>query len=258
MNLLVLISRRIFTISYIILWHQAVEQLQKYKKKDIPSCLIGIRYYSAYAMVIYTTCNEPPFDAHRLSIPSYNIKCNPAHKRLMCKEAVPMLDYLIEFYGKFQTRKLIFIHGHEKSWHYKSSIIDVINSLIKTENFRSNEYGGLFRETWHHQNVFTLNDHDGLEYQQMYRDIYGNTSVFRFFKGNRIAFPCCSTFYINTELIDNNPLSLYEIVRERLVMWASNRFFNNLTPVYCSYFMEFSWNLLFNFPYVDPKTAEYP
>lgn len=206
-------------------------------------------------MVIYITCNEPEFPAHRLNVPSYNIKCNKSLKHLLCNEALPMLEFFIEFYGRFPAEKFVFIHGHEKSWHYRSSVIDVINRLVNTSSYKNNDYGGLYRGWWHYNTDFNSYDERGSTLQQMFKEVYGGTSVFKYFRGHHISFPCCSTFYIDSSLINKNPLSLYKQVHERLIRWSENRIANNQSAILCGYLMEYSWNMLFNVPSISSSTA---
>lgn len=237
-------------------------KIRELQKNKINFFGISYRYevkqsHKPSALVVYVTCKERPFPAHRLQVPSINMKCNPAHRTLLCREAIPMFDFLIEYYGKFKADKIIFIHGHERAWHYKRSVINVINTITKTEKFWNNEYGGLYKIRWHSNSVFTSNCTQGLVYQQMYKEIYGDTSINQYFPGYKVEFPCCSTFYISTELIMKNPLSLYITVRDRLINWSKTRIANNQSTKFCGYFMEFSWNLLFHRPLVDYATADY-
>lgn len=207
------------------------------------------------AAVIYVTCKEPPFPAHRFKIPSYNIKCNPAHRRLLCNEAIPMLDYFIKFYGKFPAHKLIFIHGHEKAWHYRTSVIDVVNRAYNTDKFKRNDYGALYRICWHGKSFFHNTKGEGPAYKRLFQLIYANTSIYKYLNGYKIAYPCCATFYVNSSLITNNPLSLYKTIRERLINWSTTRLANNQSARMCGYVMEYSWSMLLNHPYVDQNTS---
>lgn len=215
---------------------------------------INAKNYSA--MVIYITCREHPFPARRLEIPSLNLPCNKSLNYLPCKEAFTMLDFIIEYYDNFSADKLIFIHGHEHAWHYKTSVVDAINRLIKTNSFISNDYGGIYRNGWHYHSVFTESNQDGLRHQEIFKEVFHDTTIFKYFRGYNVSFPCCSTFYIDTALINYNPLSLYKLVRERLKNWTERELINNQrTAIFCGYFMEFAWSILFNHPYVSPSTA---
>lgn len=160
------------------------------------------------------------FPAMRLEVDSYNVKCNPQTDISLCKETLLLLDYIIEFHNRFPAKKIIFIHGHDTSWHYRRSVTSLINSAVKTEKFKKNDYGGLYRTGWHHQSFFLRKDKDGPEYFKMYNEIYANTSVFKYLNGYKISYPCCSTFYIDSKLINDNPLSLYKTVRDRIARWV--------------------------------------
>lgn len=187
---------------------------------------------------------------------TYNIKCKASNNNLLCKEALPMLDYFIDFYGEFRAEKLIFIHGHETSWHYRTSVIDVINRMIKSEMFWKTDYGAIYKEICWHRNEIAENQ-DGWWTQQrnLYKIVYANTSIMKYISGYNLSNPCCATFYINSSLITNNPLSLYITVRDRLIKWTSDQLDQNKSPQICSYFMEFTWNMLLNRPYIDQNTT---
>lgn len=208
------------------------------------------------AMAIYTTCKEPPFPAHRMKIPSMNIKCNLKLNHLLCKEALPMLDFFIDYYYKLPAKKLIFIHGHERSWHYRKSVIDVVNDMIKSEKFWKTDYGALYDKIcWHGKAFLEKSDGGGPEYKHLYKIVYANTSIAKYLTGYKISYPCCATFYINSSLITDNPISLYKTVRERLINWTTNQIAHNKSARICSYFMEYTWNVLLNRPWVDRNTS---
>jgi hypothetical protein len=55
-------------------------------------------------------------------------------------EASAYLQYIIDNYENL-SENIVFVHGHEKSWHHMDSIINIINSLQITDYANLNKYG---------------------------------------------------------------------------------------------------------------------
>lgn len=132
-----------------------------------------------------------------------------------------MLKFIIDNYYHLPAQKLVFIHEHETSWHSKTNVNEVLNMLIQSESFKTHDYGGIYRNTWHHSNYFFLtNEKVGYDHRKLFSEIYANTSVYNYIQLSNVSFHCCTTFYISSTLIRKKRLSEYQLIRDRLLNWA--------------------------------------
>ena len=76
------------------------------------------------------TCKRS-FDASRFKIKTYHISCDDKSYDY-CYEAVPYLKFIYDHYDDLHG-KIIFIHGHEFSWHYSSSVFRIVEERIKSK-----------------------------------------------------------------------------------------------------------------------------
>jgi hypothetical protein len=82
--------------------------------------------------------------------------------------------------------------------------------------------------------------------EPMYNSIYGNTTMPARRIINNTFYPCCSTFFVDSRLVQTRPKFEYELVRARLRQWSRDyRFDKKEGPAaYCGRVMEYTWHIL--------------
>jgi hypothetical protein len=200
---------------------------------------LGIVTQILDALVIYMSCREKAaFPVWKSPLPTFNLSCNRKTNSIDCHEAVPILTFLIDHYNRPLARKYIFIHAHERSWHYRRPVFDQIRELIATDYFAQNSYGGVFR--------VHCRGKGKLMTEAMYRYIYGNTSMPLDPSPANSSRPCCGTFFIDSTLVQMRPKKEYRTIRARLREWSREYHRRGLRDpgFYCSRTMEYTWHTL--------------
>jgi hypothetical protein len=196
---------------------------------DIPKPSFSAVLSLAYSIVVVTIgCKEPPGAFHpptdRYSI--IQLRCDPATNDRDGHEAGPMIRFFGDYWGRFRRTKLIFAHAHDRSYHYPGGTIwDYIDRLVQTEYFRTHEFGNVigggsflgvaFRKsgntTWAQMDSDTwwMNMTDYALF------LFRNTS-FMGVPWTEWHMPCCSTFFMDSELIMRHPQWEYRILMERI------------------------------------------
>lgn len=203
-------------------------------------------------VVVYMTCKANPkanvtFDPKRFGLKTINIKCNPQTRDFECREAIPMLDFIIDNYGNYPAQKIFFIHGHERSGHYWTSVYNVIRKVIKMDYFRNDRFGGIYKAVFHPYSMWapnTTKKEHNREIRKIFPYVYKNTSMWHYYNLNETSFPCCSTFFIDSESMMRRTKEEYIYIRERLRELAYDYKKRKVVWEYCSYLMEYSWHLL--------------
>ena len=205
----------------------------------------NISFYKYDIVVLITTCDEKiAFNSSKLQLPSYKIRCNNESKLIDCKEAVPLLKYFYNVYDNPPAKKFIVIHGHETSWHYEKSISNTVNQIIFTNYFKSNSYGALLKTGWHNDIPWKENSLQGVYFKDLFRSIYYNTSMEKYFNAKELSFPCCSTFFFDSQKLKTRKKEEYLTIINRLNNYSIHCT-NAFGPSYwCSRIMEYTWHIL--------------
>lgn len=193
--------------------------------------------------IIYATCFEKNnFSASFFEYPTYKVSCNETKsiRKFECKESVPYLQFLYNNYYNL-TGKLIFIHGHEKSWHYKTSVYEAVKKRIQSPEFKSSSYGGIFSHYFHRHVPWKKRINDTNTYEKIFQYIYHNTSMMQFYGLQSTKFPCCSTFFVDADCIRLRPRNEYLTIIERLINYSHH--FPHAS-YHCSRLMEYTWHVL--------------
>jgi hypothetical protein len=190
-------------------------------------------------MIVYISCREKTrFPIWKTNLSLFQVKCTPETNSIDCNEAVPMLNFLIDHYDDPLARKYIFLHGHERSWHYFRPVFDQVHNVIGLDYFRKNEYGAMF--------PVYITGPGSVMSESMYTSIYANTTMPArpIIKDN--FYPCCATFFIDSRLVRTRPKFEYELVRARLRQWSRDHPIYNrrVASVYCGRVMEYTWHIL--------------
>lgn len=71
------------------------------------------------------------------------IKCNKNTNSYDGREAGLMLDYIIYHYNRISYSTFLFLHDHDKSSHYTTSITNRINKIYKEKYIYHSDYIGI-------------------------------------------------------------------------------------------------------------------
>jgi hypothetical protein len=230
-----------------------------------PQARVIHKWHFMDALLVYTTCTitsaNNAFPAWKSTVPTFNIKCDPKKLNQSCGEAVGYLNFVISQYDEPQAKRYIFIHGHERSWHYPRSVFREIERLMKTDYWRQNTYGAVYphligrwcaeTRTWA---------------VPFYKYLYNGTSMPADAPVTGTRWPCCATFWVDSLQTRVRRKEEYVLIRDRLIEWSFQ--FNNPShePVnlrlgivrhfppknrirssarwYCGRIAEFTWALL--------------
>lgn len=201
-------------------------------------------------MIIFTTCGMGTLSIRRTSFPGVQLQCDPRTKRIDCKEAVPLLNFLIDTYDAPLAKRYVFAHGHDFSWHYRVRFFDALNIILKSEYYKTRNFGGIYGLFFHNRSCGP--GEEGWA-DDLYRWIYKGTSM----PEDPIMYnnlrPCCSTFWLDSKLIHTRQKWEYVLIRDRLRQWSTEHMNLNKGPgYYCSRTMEYTWHILLsNQSYID-------
>lgn len=200
--------------------------------------------------IVYVTCKEKkPFRYWEFNLPTEGLKCNKSNLKYDAKEAVPYLNWIIDNYDDPPADKIIFVHGHRKSWHYQSNIFRVVNHTIHQLAFAKNDYGGMYNLGWYNFAPWVTMP----AYRQAFYEIFHNLSLMQFYNINSSSMPCCATFYVSSKNFKYRTKEEYKIIRDRIRFYSNKYSLDNPTmklPI----LMEFIWHLLLgNTTHVDRK-----
>jgi hypothetical protein len=149
-----------------------------------------------------------------------------------------MLEFLIQTWYVPLARRYIFIHAHETSWHYKRNVFEQIHRLTLSPYFREHDYGAVFPsyDLYHGRDMS----------EEMYFYVYHNTSMPPHTIDEDNLRPCCSTFFVDSDLVRLRTAQEYRLIISRLRQWSrENPTFNGWLPsVFCSRIMEYTWHIL--------------
>jgi hypothetical protein len=202
-------------------------------------------------LIVYTRCHEPVFPTWKTNLPCFQLTCHPETNKIDCREAVPMLEFLIQIWDSSVARKYIFIHAHETAHHYRRSVFDQIHQLIRSDYFRENRYGAVFPEYGRgHGRDMT---------ESMYGYIYHNTSMPPRMIDKDNFRPSCSTFFVDSDLVRTRTVDEYQLIISRLRQWSRENPRRKLgdAAYYCSRILEYTWHILLaNLTNIPPLPAD--
>jgi hypothetical protein len=178
-------------------------------------------------VIVTTGCQEeagtynPPRDRYTV----LDLRCDPATNDVDAREAGQILRFFRDYYGKFAQKKLIFCHAHDTSWHVEGkSIWEHIDDLVHTDYFWEGCFGNVM-DSWMLGVSF---ERVGNEVRcQMDGDTWWmNMTDFASYLFEGTSFmsipwthwntPCCSTFFMDSDLIMLHPREEYRILLERV------------------------------------------
>jgi hypothetical protein len=160
-----------------------------------------------------------------------------------CNEAVPDLNFIIDHYDAPLADKYIFAHGHDRAWHYHGDFFDALHKLLNSTYFRNLSYGGVFGGDYA---TGAWGPGEAEWAGPLYQFVFGGTSM----PSEPIEWPnqrpCCSTFWVNSELVRNRKKEDYIHIRDRLREWSRTHRDAKPNPAYyCGRTMEYTWHILF-------------
>jgi hypothetical protein len=155
------------------------------------------------------------------------------------------LSFVIDYYDQPLADKYIFVHAHDRSWHYDTDLFTAIARLRKSRYFLTNSYGGVFRNHWG-IGAWGRRLH-GVWARGLYAEIFGNTTMPRRPIWAHNQYPCCATFFMNSRLVKTRQKSEYILLRWRLRQWSRKWSMVKPNPAhYCGRTMEWTWHILFS------------
>jgi hypothetical protein len=160
--------------------------------------------------VVAISCHEP---AGALNPPAnrYHVtvaRCNNSTNGIDAREAGVILRWVIEHYGQVAERKVFFIHYHDRAWHIPMGTIwDNIARVVARRTFWVEEFGYVARTlmiyipprsrecTW-------------IKNPEIIPWLFRGTSMAAQL-GKSWEMVCCSTFWLNTDLLWQRPRQDY-------------------------------------------------
>lgn len=186
--------------------------------------------------VAYVTCFEKiPFNPSRFNLTTYHLSCTRRNSD-ECHEAVPYLQFIYDHYNDLDG-KMVFVHGHEFSWHYKQSVFTQVRNRIESQQFRQDDYGTIYPHLLHQYVPWRTHK----LYRELFYDIFHNTSMMKYYNLPSTRFYCCATFFVDVKNFKLRPRYEYKLFIERLKNY-SHHHINAAIP--CGTLLEYTWHLL--------------
>jgi hypothetical protein len=149
------------------------------------------------------------------------------------REIGPMLRFMRDYRGKHEVERIIFCHEHERSWHYPISIWKIISRVIKTRFFWTSDFGNVVSGTYittsfnrdRTGEICTVTTGVGswIRMSVIVEFLFENTSISReSFKHPIWKTPCCSTFFIDPEILLKRTREEYDSILDRIHWLASH------------------------------------
>ena len=182
----------------------------------------------------------------RLPAPAYELECNNETNWIDCHEAVPYLNFIIDHYDKPAAKRYVFIHGHEKAGHltYGNSYF-ALNLLFGLQYFWETPYGG-FCGVPHKRGPWGPGDKKSIP--GIYEYVFNGTSMPPKATEEGNFYPCCATFFMDSDMVYTRTKEEYILIRDRLQQWARERQLKERSdriPLLCGRLMEYNWHVLF-------------
>lgn len=192
--------------------------------------------------LVYMTCKRS-FDASRFKIKTYHISCDDKSYDY-CYEAVPYLKFIYDHYDCLHG-KIIFIHGHEFSWHYSSSVFRIVEERIKSKQFKNDQFGTIYNFYAQERVPWKIEE----KFNYLFKYVFHDTPMMDYYNMSFLRFFCCATFFVDARNFLIRPRNLYKLLIDRLIDYSHK----NQNPAYfCGRIMEYTWQLLLaNLPIVN-------
>jgi hypothetical protein len=215
----------------------------RFEKAELSMSLVSFHNLHPTAkpslLLIYIICGHPRFSVDKRRVPAIGIECDQARSSIDCREAVPYLNFIIEFYYTDLADKYFFAHGHDRAWHFTGNFFDQLQDLQRSEYFLNGTFGGLLHAMWEN-GPCGIYQFDRLN--KMYGPIFAGTSMPPRPIYNNNTRPCCATFWITPALIRQRPREDYIIIRDRLRQWSRDH--PDGAAQSCGLLMEWHWHIL--------------
>lgn len=197
-------------------------------------------------LFLYLTCpgsnSTRSFDFSRLPGASLEVRCNPVTNKIDCNEAVPILNFLLTTYDKPLAEKYVFLHAHEEAWHYNRDIFSQLPLLLSSNYFRSRSFGGVFGR-YFSDDAWGPGEEEWA--RPLYHFLFNGTSMPTEPIRKKNQRPCCSTFFMNSELVRTRQKWEYRQIIDRLRAWSRRHMDIERGPAYwCGRVLEYNWHLL--------------
>lgn len=176
-------------------------------------------------------------------LPAVHVAGCPSDESDGCyDEAVGYLQFIVRNYDALPKR-LLFLHGHETSFHYDLPVPRAVERLVTTPYFSESSFGGVYCQT-----------NAGMATEWYTRSRHVDPSVLwnHVFAGTGIAlpshwsYPCCGTFFVNRTAIHQHSRHVYETILSNL----RQRMPEGLRKGVCGRVLESAWATLF----LPPRT----
>jgi hypothetical protein len=194
------------------------------------------------AALVYLKCGDSSFSIHRSPIPTIARECDHSDGRDYCQEAGTMIDFAIEQYYRPFAKRYVFAHAHDWSWHYQPDFWTAFDHVYGKEYWKTHRFGAIYSHYWH---VIPWPPDEEVWAIALYHEIFAGTSMPPEPIRNTSRM-CCSTFFVDSELIRNRPVDEYLLIRRRIRNWTLHHQDWKPSPGYfCGRVFEYSWQLLF-------------
>lgn len=120
---------------------------------------------------VYVECGHnfvPPSQ----SIPSYRIQCLTPKEGYECVEMRSYLDFIIANYDNPLAEIYIFMHGHNKAWHYINPQKRTMEKLLNSNYIKEENFGG-YQCYWNNKPTMIFDRH----LTQLFNFLFKNTNV---------------------------------------------------------------------------------
>lgn len=184
------------------------------------------------------------------------VKCNRISNSYDAREAGLMLDYIIDTYSNKKYNIYLFLHDHDISSHYPTSITKRVNYILKYNYIYKNDYIGV--NCFYYDEEYWNRDVKIIKKIQLL-DIYLTENQIEHVNVSSISkkkyiMPCCASFFVKTKLIYLHKKEYYITLRNALKkfsLYGFKKYISKdlLNVNYRNYlaacYMEYSWSTIF-------------
>jgi hypothetical protein len=228
-----------------------------------PLCPIGEIHAADSVLLVAAACRVDGkkweiFTPNRSLIPVRIEHCHPDTATTQCNEVGTYLRFIIANYHRPLARKYVFVHAHDRAWHYGSftepdELWPHLGRLLRSRYFRDNAFGAVYAAPsgLAARRNGTCNRGEQVFVYPLYRLLFNSTSMPPEPQSNSTWY-CCSTFFAEHTLFWRRPLSEWELLLNR-TLEAENfdvsrelvRHFPNLTAAFwCGRVWEYNWHIV--------------
>jgi hypothetical protein len=195
--------------------------------QNVTITIIHLRY--PQILIVSTGCleargkfNPPPRLYHMV-----HLKCNLSTNHIDAREVGQLLRFAYQYYDLISEKKIIVIHAHDRSGHYRGNIWDEIQHLVSTDYFWKEDFGVIIRRPT--PVLFTKFNTSGpvlnsISYPfQVYPDVgrvmqfcFRRTSIENYSFNETWEVPRSSTFFMNSILLKTRKRDDYKIMLQNV------------------------------------------